>query len=77
MPQTIPGVGNILAPTIMLEVGDINRFAKVGNYSSSCRCVKSQKLSNGKKKGESNRKNGCEIGRKQYRGVVIFAQGKK
>ena len=56
--QTIPGVGNILALTIMLEVGDINRFAKVGNYSSYCRCVKSQRLSDGRKKGENNRKNG-------------------
>jgi transposase len=55
---TIPGIGNILALTIMLEVGDIKRFAKVGNYSSYCRCVKSERLSNGKKKGENNRKNG-------------------
>ena len=31
---------------------------KVGNYSSYCRCVKSERLSNGKKKGENNRKNG-------------------
>jgi transposase len=55
---TMPGIGNILALTIMLEAGDINRFAKVGNYSSYCRCVKSERLSNGKKKGENNRKNG-------------------
>jgi transposase len=55
---TIPGVGNILALTIMLEVGDIRRFAKVGNYSSYCRCVRSERLSNGKKKNENNRKNG-------------------
>jgi len=27
---TIPGIGNILAMTIMLEVGDIKRFPKVG-----------------------------------------------
>jgi len=58
MLQTIPGVGNILALTIMLEVGDINRFVKVGNYSSYCRCVGSKRLSNGKKKGENNKKNG-------------------
>jgi hypothetical protein len=32
-------IGNILGLTIMLEVGDIHRFAKVGNYSSYCRCV--------------------------------------
>jgi transposase len=54
----IPGIGDILGLTIMLEVGEISRFAKVGNYSSYCRCVKSQRLSNGKKKDENNRKNG-------------------
>lgn len=56
--KTIPGIGDILALTIMLEVGDISRFAQVANYSSYCRCVKSEKLSNKKKKGENNRKNG-------------------
>jgi transposase len=55
---TIPGIGDILGLTIMLEVGDIKRFPKVGNYSSYCRCVKSERLSNGKKKGENNTKNG-------------------
>ena len=55
---SIPGIGRILALTIMLEVGDIGRFHKVGNYSSYCRCVKSERLSNGKKKEENNRKNG-------------------
>jgi len=53
-----PGIGNILGLTIMLEVGDIRRFDKVGNYSSYCRCVESKKTSNGKKKGENNKKNG-------------------
>ena len=55
---TIPGIGNILGLTIMLEVGDIGRFAKVGDYSSYCRCVQSKQISNGKKKGENNKKNG-------------------
>ena len=55
---TIPGIGNILGLTIMLEVGDIGRFPKVGDYSSYCRCVGSSRLSNGKKKGENNKKNG-------------------
>jgi len=55
---TIPGIGNILGLTIMLEVGDIARFPQVGNYSSYCRCVKTERLSNNKKKGEGNRKNG-------------------
>jgi len=55
---TVPGIGNILALTIMLETGDIARFEKVGNYSSYSRCVKSLRTSNDKKKGENNRKNG-------------------
>jgi transposase len=56
--QSIPGIGKILALTIMLEVGDIGRFATVGDYSSYCRCVESKRISNGKKKGENNKKNG-------------------
>jgi len=55
---TMPGIGNILGLTIMLEVGDISRFPTVGRYSSYCRCVKSERVSNNKKKGEGNRKNG-------------------
>ena len=36
----------------------MNVFLQVGNYSSYCRCVKSERFSNGKKKGMDNRKNG-------------------
>ena len=55
---SIPGIGDILGLTIMTEAGDINRFAKAGHYSSYCRCVSSKRISNGKKKGENNKKNG-------------------
>jgi len=55
---TVPGIGLILAMTIMLEVGDIGRFPQVGNFASYCRCVSSQRLSDGKSKGHGNRKNG-------------------
>ena len=55
---TIPGIGDILGFTIMLEVGQLGRFPRVGDYSSYCRCVKSERLSNGKKKGKNNKKNG-------------------
>ena len=34
--STINGVGKILAMVIMMEVGDIDRFKKVGNYCSYC-----------------------------------------
>ena len=55
---TVPGIGQILAMTIMLEVGNIGRFAKVGNFTSYCRCAPTQRLSDGKSKGSGNRKNG-------------------
>jgi transposase len=55
---TVCGIGEILGITIMLETGDIGRFAEVGNYSSYCRCVSSKKLTNKKKKGSGNKKNG-------------------
>lgn len=56
--KSAPGIGEILATTIMLETETVSRFAAVGNFSSYCRCVDSAHLSNGKKKGEGNRKNG-------------------
>jgi transposase len=56
--QTVPGIGPILAWIILLESGDMRRFAQVGHFTSYCRCVPSQKISNGKKKGEANAKNG-------------------
>jgi transposase len=56
--QSIPGVGPVLGTTIALETGTIERFASPGNYASYARCVKSEKLSNGKRKGQGNRKNG-------------------
>jgi transposase len=55
---TIPGIGKILALTIMLEVGPIGRFSNVGNLASYCRKVPSMWTSNDKKKGKGNKKNG-------------------
>ncbi|MFA6063603.1 MAG: transposase [Gallionella sp.] len=56
--KTVPGIGPILATTIMLEAGPVSRFAEVRNFSSYCRCVDSLRESNGKKKGSGNTKNG-------------------
>jgi len=56
--QTVDGIGKVLAATIILETGDISRFKQVGNYSSYCRLVKSERRSNGRKKGTNNHKNG-------------------
>ncbi|WP_069269265.1 IS110 family transposase [Paraburkholderia nodosa] len=56
--KTAPGIGVTLATTIMLETGTISRFRTVGQFSSYCRCVESRRVSNGRKKGEGNAKNG-------------------
>lgn len=55
---TIPGIGKILALTIMLETGPVERFPKVGDYVSYCRKVNTKWTSNDKKKGKGNKKNG-------------------
>jgi transposase len=55
---TLPGVGKILALTIMLETGPIVRFAQVGDYVSYCRKVPSKWTSKEKTKGRGNQKNG-------------------
>ena len=56
--NSIPGIGKVLAIVILLEIGTIGRFAEVGDFASYARCVDSVRLSNGKKKGEGNTKNG-------------------
>ena len=55
---TVPGIGEILGLTIMLEVGHIDRFPTVGDYSSYCRCIRSLRISNGKVTGYGNSRNG-------------------
>ena len=56
--KTIPGIGEVLAIVILLEAGDITRFAQVGNFASYARCVGSAHSSNSKKEGQGNTKNG-------------------
>jgi transposase len=56
--ESIPGIGQTLALTIMYETGSIARFADAGHFCSYCRCVPSQHLSNGKVKGTGNVRNG-------------------
>ena len=55
---TVDGIGPILGLTLMIETGDIGRFARVGQFASYCRCVDSHKSSQGKCKGSGNTKNG-------------------
>jgi len=55
---TVNGIGEMLGMTIMYEAGSMERFAGVGQFASYARCVSSSRWSNGKKKGEGNRRNG-------------------
>ncbi|MDP8568976.1 IS110 family transposase, partial [Methylophilus aquaticus] len=56
--RSVSGIGEVLALTIALETGDIQRFASAGQFASYARTVNSHRESNGKKKGEGNRKCG-------------------
>lgn len=56
--KTVSGIGQVLALTIALETGDINRFESPGNFASYARTVNSRRESNGKKKGQGNAKCG-------------------
>lgn len=56
--KSAPGIGKVLGLTALLETGPITRFADVGHYASYCRMVDSVRLSNGRKKGQGNRKSG-------------------
>ena len=47
--RTVAGIGKILSLTVLLETGEIGRFSSAGNYASYCRCVPSQRISNGKR----------------------------
>ena len=56
--HTVPGIGKILALTITLETGPVERFLKVGDFTSYCRKAPSKWITNNKKKGKGNTKNG-------------------
>ena len=71
--QTMTGIGKILGLTIMLETGDIHRFAGAGNFASYCRCVDSTRISNGKKKGAGNAKAGNKYLSWAYSEAAHFA----
>jgi len=71
---TIPGIGQILGMTIALETGDPKRFGSAGDFASYCRTVRSERSSNGKKKGENNAKCGNKYLAWAFIEVANFAQ---
>lgn len=56
--QTIPGVGRILAMTMLYEIHEIKRFPTVGQFLSYCRLVRGSHTSAGKSYGSPGKKIG-------------------
>ena len=71
--RALPGIDKIIGMTIMLELGDVNRFKSVKNYLSYCRLVEAKKTSNNKIKGSGNRKCGNAILRWAYAEAAVHA----
>jgi len=56
--RSVPGIGKILAMTILYEIHDITRFDRVQEFASYARLVKCAKESGGKKLGTGGAKMG-------------------
>lgn len=74
--RTIPGIGRILALTILYETGDINRFDTVQQFASYSRLVKCKAESAGKSYGTQ----GAKIGNGHLKwafseAAVLFLRG--
>ena len=74
--RSIPGVGKILAMTMLDEIHDIDRFERVQNFASYARLAKCEKSSSGKRLGTS----GAKIGNAHLKwafseAAVLFLRG--
>ena len=56
--RSVPGIGKVLALTILYEIHDIQRFDRVQEFASYARLVKGRKQSGGKMLGTSGAKMG-------------------
>jgi transposase len=56
--RSVPGIGKVLALTILYEIHDITRFPRVQQFVSYCRLVKCARQSAGKNYGTSGNKIG-------------------
>jgi len=55
---SVPGIGKVLALTILYEIHDISRFPSVRDFASYCRLVKCERSSAGKSLGTGGNKIG-------------------
>lgn len=56
--RSVPGIGKILALTLMYEIQDVRRFSNVGQFLSYARLVRGSHESAGKVKGSPHKKIG-------------------
>jgi len=80
--RSIPGVGKVLALTLLYEIHDIHRFDRVQEFASYARLVKCAKESAGKKHGTSGAKMGNVHLKWAFSEAAVFfvrhsAEGKK
>ncbi len=71
---SVPGIGRILAMTILYEIDDINRFPTVKDFLSYCRLVKGSVASAGKLKGLTGGKMGNAYLRWAFGQAAIIAK---
>jgi len=72
--QTTPGIGDILALTVLYEMHTIGRFPSVQDFSSYCRVVRCERTSNGKATGGGNAKIGNPYLKWAFNQIIIRAQ---
>jgi transposase len=56
--DTVPGIGKVLALTILYEVGDVRRFPRVQDFVSYARLIRPERSSSGKRLGVGHGKQG-------------------
>jgi transposase len=71
---TVPGIGRILALTILFEVDTIDRFPTVKDFTSYCRLVKGSVASAGKVKGLKGGKMGNPYLRWAFGEAAVIAK---
>lgn len=70
--QSINGIGDTIALTILFEVDDINRFKSVQKFSSYCRLVRCAHESAGKRYGSGGKKMGNVYLKRVFSESAIF-----
>jgi transposase len=75
--DSTPGIGEILAWTLVYEIHDIQRFSSAKKFSSYSRTVKCDRSSNGKKTGGGNQKIGNPYLKWAIDQIIVRAQGKE